>query len=162
MAVDFAHKRRMRGARGWALRNAKLRMSRKLLYSAGLLTCFSCDAAFRARSRTQPWHDAQQVVEHLARMVRATPLDIVAGVVLSYFGELSGAGGRLFGAYDEFLGLLQGRRAHLRALLPAQADADPEYQHARRLATRIQDALTEIFFYCDTPLRELTIRYGVF
>ena len=162
MAVDFAHKRRTRGAAGWALRNAKLRMSRKLMYAAGLLSCFSCDSAFRPAVRRQPWHDAQQVVEHLARMVRATPLDILAGVVLSYFGELSGAGGRLFGAYDEFLGLLHTRRDHLQALLPWQADADPVYQHARELGRCFQDALTEIFFTCDTPLRDLTIRYGVF
>ncbi|HYR09064.1 MAG TPA: nucleotidyltransferase domain-containing protein [Longimicrobium sp.] len=162
MAVDFAHKRRMRGPAGWALRNAKLRTSRKLMYAAGLLSCFSCDSAFRPAPGRQPWHDAQQVVEHLARMVRATPLDIVAGVVLSYFGELSGAGGRLFGAYDEFLGLLHARRDHLKALLPWQADADPVYQHARELGRCFQDALTEIFFTCDTPLRDLTIRYGVF
>lgn len=164
MAVDFAHKRRARGAAGWALRNAKLRMSRKLMYAAGLLSCFSCDAAFRPAVRRQPWHDAQQVVEHLARMVRTTPLDMVAEAVLSYFGELSGAAERLFGAYDEFLGLLDDprTRGHLNALSPSQADADPVYQRVRELGTRFQDALTEIFFHADTPLRGLTIRYGVF
>jgi predicted nucleotidyltransferase len=164
MAVDFAHKRRVRAAKGWALRNAKLRMSRKLLYAAGLLTCFSCDSVFRARARSQPWHDARQVVDHLCGMVRLTPLDIVAGVVLNCFGEFSGAAGDLFGVYDEFLGVLHDpeRRGHLDTLPPWQADTDPEYQAVRHMATRFQDALTEIFFHRDTPLRELTIRYGVF
>jgi hypothetical protein len=164
MAVDFAHKRRVRGAKGWALRNAKLRMSRKLLYAAGLLTCFSCDSIFRARSRSQPWHDARQVVDHLSGMVGMAPLDIVANVVLDYFGELSGAAERLFGVYDEFLGVLHDpqRRKHLDTLAPSQADTDTEYQRVRVMATRFQDALTEIFFHRDTPLRELTIRYGVF
>lgn len=161
VAVDFAHKRRVRGPAGWALRNAKLRTSRKLMYAAGLLTCFSCDASFRPVTRRHPWHDAQQVVEHLARMVRTTPLDIVAEVIL-YFGELSGAGERLFCAYDQFLGLLEHRRKHLKALLPAQAEADPVYQEARQLGTAVQEALTDIFFVRETPLRELTIRYGVF
>lgn len=164
MAVDFAHKRRERGAAGWALRTAKLRMSRKLMYAAGLLSCFSCDSAFRSRRPTQPWHDAQQVVEHLAGLVRTTPLDIVAGVVLLYFGEFSGAARQLFGAYDEFLGILhdQGSRDHLKALPPSHADTDHTYQRVRALGADFQDALTEIFFTRDTPLRDLTIRYGVF
>jgi predicted nucleotidyltransferase len=164
MAVDFAHKRRERGARGWALRTAKLRMSRKLLYAAGLLSCFSCDSAFPAGRRGHPWQGAQQVVEYLGGLVRTTPLDILAGVTLYYFGELSGAGGRLFEAYDEFLGMLHdpGTRAHLDALSPSQADTDAAYQRVRELGTRFQDALTEIFFSSGTPLRELTIRYGVF
>ena len=164
MAVDFAHKRRVRAARGWALRNVKLRTSRKLMYAAGLLGCFSCDAEFRSRTAVQPWHDAQQVVRYLATLAGKTPLDIVAGVVLYCFGELSGAGGRLFGAYDEFLALLGDaeRRAYLDRLPPGDAGTDPEYQRVRELGTRVQDALTDIFFAGDTPLRDLTIRYGVF
>lgn len=164
MAVDFAHKRRERGARGWALRTAKLRMSRKLLYAAGLLSCFSCDSAFPGARRGHPLRGAQQVVDHLDGLVRTTPLDIVAEVVLTYFGELSGAGERLFGAYDEFLGMLNDPdlRRHLDTLSPSHADTDPAYQRVREIGTRFQDALTEIFFSAGTPLRDLTIRYGVF
>jgi hypothetical protein len=164
MAVDFAQKRRARGAAGWALRNAKLRMSRKLMYAAGLLTCYSCDAAFRPAVRRHPWADAQQVVDHLCAMARMTPLDMVARVVLYFFGELSGAGERMFGAYDQFLALLDdpGRRGHLKALAPSRADTDPEYQRVRALGTEFQDALTELFLTADTPVRDLTIRYGVF
>ena len=163
MAVDFAHKRRVRG-QGWALRNAKLRLSRKLMYTAGLVTCFSCDSAFRARTRSQPWHEAQQVEDYLAGLVRTTPLDIMAGVVLSYFGELSGAARVLFGAYDEFLGMLHDERIrkHLKALSDTAADGDVVYKRVRKVGNEFQDALTDIFFVCDTPLRELTIRYGVF
>lgn len=108
--------------------------------------------------------EAQQVEDYLAGVVRTKPLDIVAGVMLDYFGVLSGAAERLFGAYDEFLGLLhdESRREHLKKLRPDAADTDAEYQRVRDMGMRFQDALTEIFFTSDTPLRDLTIRYGVF
>lgn len=164
MAVDFAHKRRERGPKGWALRNAKLRLSRKLMYTAGLVSCFSCDSRFRARSRSQPWHEAQQVEEYLAGLVRTTPLDIMAGMMLDYFGELSGVARILFGVYDEFLGMLHDEdiRKHLKELPASEADTDDRYQRVRDLGKQFQEALTDIFFVRDTPLRELTIQYGVF
>jgi hypothetical protein len=87
----------------------------------------------------------------------------LAGAVL-YFGNLSGAAEQLFGAYDEFLGILNDpdRRRNLKRLRPEKADTDAEYAKVREIGSRFQNALTSIFFDSDTPLQELTRRYGVF
>src|SRR4029077_15479746 len=42
VCVDYATKFRERQGAEWALRNAKLRMSRKLIFASGLVMCFSC------------------------------------------------------------------------------------------------------------------------
>jgi predicted nucleotidyltransferase len=159
MAVDFAQKRRARAGQGWALRTVKLQMSRKLMYAAGLLSCFSCRTDLGA---LDPAHGRQKVVTHLVELVRKTPLDIVARSALLYFGEFSGIAGRLFAAYDEFLALLDdpGRRRHLERLSPGAED-DAEYQHAHEIGRRFERALTEMFFETGA-LSELTKRYGVF
>ena len=165
MAVDFAHKRRARGETGWALRTAKLRMSRKLMYASGLLSCFSCEFEFASRAKDgyRP-SQSSDVLKHLSALVRTTPLDIMAQFVLTYFGEVSGAGVEMFSAYDEFLSLLDDKtaRQHLNELRPSAADADPVYHEVREIGRRFQEALTQIFFVCDTPVRDLTQRYGVF
>ena len=162
MAVDFAHKRRVRQADKWALRTTKLRLSRKLLYSAGLLSCYLCGEQFRGARRSNPYHDARQVTQFLAQLVRTTPLDIVARVVLDYFGETSVAGRQIFDTYDEFLGVMNdvGKRETLKRLRPEEADSNAVYQEARQLGTQLHDALTRLFF--EGPLREFTTHYGVF
>ncbi|HZF98851.1 MAG TPA: nucleotidyltransferase domain-containing protein, partial [Pseudoxanthomonas sp.] len=135
MAVDFAHKRRVRQGDKWALRTTKLRLSRKLLYSAGLLSCYLCGEEFRAARRANPYHDAHQVTQFLAKLVGTTPLDIVARVVLDSFGETSVAGRQVFDTYDEFLGMMNdtGKRETLKRLRPNEADSNAVYQEARQL-----------------------------
>jgi hypothetical protein len=164
MAVDFAHKRRERAGTGWALRTAKLRMSRKLIYAAGLLSCFSCKYELSPERYPDPITARERVVSHLAEFVRKTPLDIVARTVLLFFGELSVSAGELFGAYDEFLAMLddESNREHLEQLRPERAAGDRLYEDVRQMGERFQQALTRMFFDSDTPLSDLTKRYGVF
>lgn len=52
MAVDFAHKLGTRSGKGWAIRNIKLRMSRKLIYASGLLACYRCHLDYSSDERT--------------------------------------------------------------------------------------------------------------
>ncbi|HET7461406.1 MAG TPA: hypothetical protein VFJ82_09150 [Longimicrobium sp.] len=156
--MDFAQKRRVRAGDGWALRTVKLQMSRKLMYAAGLLSCYSCKLELAGQP---PEHGRYRVVEHLEGLVRKTPLDILARAALS-FGEFSACAKDLFSAYDEFLAVLDDpdRRTYLEKLAPGQ-EADPHYQQAHAIGKRFEGALIEMFFDSQ-PLAELTRRYGVF
>ncbi|HEX8432409.1 MAG TPA: nucleotidyltransferase domain-containing protein, partial [Longimicrobium sp.] len=164
LTVDFAHKRRLRGGKGWALRTAKLRMSRKLIYAAGLLSCFSCETDLAPGPVKSLQHRVSLTVRHLSMLVRRSPLDITAGVLLPHPG-LHPAARELFGAYDAFLAALDDEavRATLDKLAPEDAESNATYRDIRDISVRFQDALTTIFFDShDTPLPALTRRYGVF
>lgn len=160
VAVDFAYKRRERAAEGWAIRTVKLRLSRKLTYASGLLACFSCalePSVQNAEDRSKA------VADHLLNLVVLTPLERIAQMLLRE--QLLDAAAKLFGSYDQFLGLLDDEtiRKHLEKLWPGDAEHDPDYQRARSIGHEFQRALDDIFFGDNgTRIPELTRSYGVF
>jgi predicted nucleotidyltransferase len=167
VAVDFAYKRRERQAAGWALRTAKLRMSRKLTYASGLAACFSCAMELKGAPTDAPGDRALRTVDHLERFLQQPPLEIMAWAVSGGHANerLREAGRRLFFAYDRFLALLDDRdkRERLDALLPSDAAADAVYNEAREIGHAFQAALDEIFLTENgSQLFTLTRTYGVF
>jgi predicted nucleotidyltransferase len=163
MAVDFAYKLRARSGEGWAIRNLKLRMSRKLLYVAGLLACFHPHLWFDdpERKRIYREEDFHLVISELFHSIFSdNPLDIVAGFLDTE--ELRQTTLPLFRAYDEFLGVLldSDQRNHLEKLSEAEAGSDPIYQKARETSHRFRDTLLDLFF--GEKLVRLTRLYGVF
>ena len=169
LAVDFAYKRRRRAGRGWALRTAKLRLSRKLTYAAGMLVCFRCATHPPAADQIPVGNIDQaalQLVDHLQTDVQKTPLALFARLFLEH-DQLGDAARRMFGAYDEFLAILDDdeKRRHLDELGEPEAVAtDPVYQRVRELGHQFQRALDAVFFDpvgCP-QIYELTRTYGVF
>lgn len=166
MAVDFAYKRRTRGGEGFAIRNIKLRMSRKLIFVSGLLACFSGHILLSAPElsaliRTPDPHS--EFVHHLRRVFAKTPLEIVASVINRH-EDLWPIGVKLFSAYDAFLGVLRDdqKRAHLENLKPEAEDGDSIYQELHQASHEFRDAVLSLFFHEGAGLNQLTRTYGIF
>jgi len=165
MAVDFAAKRRERAGRGWAIRNLKLRMSRKLLFVAGLSMALSCKLRPSTRL-TETFESDEQfcsaMTGHLQELADKTPLEILAQWCIDFSAH--GAAVEIFGSYDRFLELLadESSRKHLETLSVEAAQADDLFARAREIAREYQEGLTRLFFATDGKLTEHTQRYGVF
>lgn len=177
MLVDFAYKQRSRAGRGWALRNIKLRMSRKLIFLSGLLGCFSpvldLDgdevAAIFGGAAARSDEGPMRLTRHLLAVVERPPLEVVAHALLHHAGDAvldatDGAPRRLFDAYDRFLALISddaGRR-ELAGLDYEGLEASEAFSRGRRIAGDFQSAVSEIFLHGDGPLARLTVDHGIF
>jgi hypothetical protein len=123
VTVDFVHKQRADAGGKWALRNAKLRMSRKLIFATGLLVCFQCHldpAAGQARRDLKGPEGSTELIRYLEKQFSMPPLEILA----RYFRHQgkSETARLLFDSYDAFLSLLDNhaKRAVLQNLDPSQ------------------------------------------
>ncbi len=155
--MDFAFKKQERAGKKWALRNAKLRMSRKLIFAAGLIMCLSCDQSLIAK------FSSESALDHLEKCVRKSPLAIVAEAV-SAIGTPVDTIQRMFNSYEGFLSLLADgeKRRALEDLPEAEKDEAPVYQEVRRLGKSFERALEDLFFEHDNNLYQLIKKYGVF
>jgi hypothetical protein len=166
MAVDFAYKRRSRAGKGAAIRNLKLRMSRKLIFVSGLLACFSYHLLISDNEGSALLNSpdaSHEFVRHLRRVFAQTPLEIMAAVINRH-EHLRPVGAQLFRAYDEFLGALsdETQRKHLDSLAHGDEDTDSLFGQLSRCSRTFRDALLDLFFDEPTGLGRLTKVYGVF
>ncbi len=174
MLVDFAYKQRSRAGRGWALRNIKLRMSRKLIFLSGLLSCFSPvldldDEQVEAMFGGAPGggEGVALLTRHLLAVIERPPLETVARALLSRSQggwEHDDDARDLFGAYDDFLDLItdEACRQELSALSYGDLADSPAFTRGRHIASRFQGAVAAIFLHGDGPLARLTIDHGIF
>ena len=164
MAVDFASKQRDRAGKGWGLRNAKLRMSRKLIFASGLLVCFSATLDEDLRGKISTDKDAIRLglANHIRELVKMTPLEIVANSIERYRIPESIAR-KLFDAYSEFLAILNNEkdRNALDELRSEDARRDPTFRRIRDISATFGNALGHIFYEND-QVKPLTKKYGVF
>lgn len=169
MVVDFAYKQRERENQGYALRNIKLGLSRKLIYASGILACLSCDLDFPDKELFRS-DNPQKAIEHLRTVFCKTPLAIVA-TALNKYEVLLEPSKRLFDSYDRFIGFLgsntsaesaESVRGHLKKLSLPEIEADPVFQEGRKIRLEFGEALKEIFLKKESPIQRLMIERGVF
>lgn len=165
ITVDFVEKQRGQAGYGWGLRNAKLRMSRKLIFASGLLSCFSCDILSTAEARKELLKDHTTIAmeEHLRNFVRKSPLEILATFLLELSIKRSTAR-KLFSAYNAFLAVLNDakKRDRLKNLHYDSVSDDKVFNEVRQQGHEFQEGLTSLFFRDNEKLRDLTIFYGLF
>jgi predicted nucleotidyltransferase len=162
IAVDYATKKWESPGLGWALRNIKLRMSRKLLFTKGMLLCFYCENGIH--DGVDP-ADGHGVLKGIARrcfeLARMSPMDLLCKALHEH-GDLS-ATRRILNSYDEFLNTLDApdKRAELKKLDSSTAVSNKLFLQMRDLSHEYSEGLEELFFDSD-GFKSLTRKYGVF
>lgn len=163
MTVDFAAKRRNRGGDGWALRHAKLRLSRKLIFAAGMVACFRAAHEEPVYRGLFPDPAPTVVEDALHRAFRQTPLEILAEAYMQFSDTAATDGLELFHAYDRFLAMLDGPERNVLRNLRLDETEDPVLQEVLHLGERFQRGLDALFFPAQGgALHDFTRRYGVF
>jgi hypothetical protein len=165
VTVDFVYKQRDR-TDGWALRNVKLRMSRKLIFVSGLCTCFSIELEGKGSAVRDEGGKLSipRLVAFLRERLLVTPLEHLALVALRPAVRPDTAR-ELFEAYDAFLAVLadEEKRRHLKSLTFEDLDrGDALFRDVSGIGHRFQKAIDALFFVEDAELRSLVLDYGVF
>jgi len=167
MAVDYACKRWERGE-GWALRNLKLRFSRKLLFFSGLLLCFGwaieqIDAQSVASSSSVNGNKEGLRKSILRIVENLSPLEHVCMWLLRENASEATIESILT-TYDRFLGLLesQEKRDHLESLSAAESTDDSLFQDHVKSSREFNAALVNFAFDESVRLSQLVKEYGVF
>ena len=83
MVVDFAYKQRERENNGYALRNIKLGLSRKLIYASGILACFRCELDFSSKGLFDTG-SPQTAIEFMRGIFSQPPLEAMANALIRH------------------------------------------------------------------------------
>jgi hypothetical protein len=154
MCVDFAYKQREQEGEKWALRNIKLRISRKMLFVKGLLMCL--------------YHYGQKqdkagLIQNLSEMVRTTPIELIIKLQ-NHFSIPTDNIVRLINCYGEFLSKLNNDaiRSTLSKVNMNEIYHDSNFMDLRNTADDLQEVLDKIFLLNEGNLKSLTLKYGIF
>lgn len=167
VTVDFVYKQSAAGDGKWALRNAKLRMSRKLIFAAGLLHVFNCqlDAdAEQARQHLREQQDASLLTAYLTQRFSTPALEVIGKACLGL--KISEATvRRLLDSYNQFLTILDdsGKRGELeKEQDQAKLRQSEVWREIRQVSHAFHEGLVSLFLREEEQLIRLTMDYGIF
>jgi predicted nucleotidyltransferase len=163
IASDFASKMWESQHKGWGIRNIKLRFSRKLLFVAGLLTCFS-PSIVPSGTRFDGITDIEKFLALLADLIAeqtiTPPLDKLARVLLDH----PKLGKQIMSSYDLFLAAVDDPkiRKELEDLDFSDAYGNSVYNKLRDESHDFRKGINDLFFDKHPKLQQLIRDYGVF
>jgi hypothetical protein len=172
ICVDYAAKYREEDGKKWALRNAKIRFSRKLLYAAGLAFCLSCELNPPKKVHQDLFgvysdQSVEPFIESALKFARTPPLEYLAAFVESFVedqGKRQRIALNIFGAYNEWLLLLNDKaaREELAGLRHDEAGASRYFKRVRKHSAEFASGLRELFFNREKdsdPIANLSLDY---
>lgn len=154
MCVDFAYKQKEQEGEKWALRNIKLRISRKMLYVKGLMMCLSHYGQAQ---------DKAALIQSLDEMIRIVPIELLVKLQ-NHFGIQSEHIVEIVTCYNEFLFKLNNDdvRNALSNISMNEIYQKECFIDLRNTADHLQDALDNMFLNNNNHLRSLILKYGIF
>lgn len=172
ICVDYAAKHREQDGKKWALRNAKLRLSRKLIYASGLAFCLSCEldppqedsGLFADQFPTNP----QEFIASAMRFAQTPSLEFLAAFVNAFVKEPAKrqrVATLIFGSYNEWLLMMADKeiRASLETLSHDNAKGDVNFEKVRRVGEDFAKGLQLLFFNREgdgnDPIANLSLDY---
>lgn len=181
IGVDYAAKYLEQDGKKWAIRNAKLRMSRKLLFAAGMAFCFACqlkppvprppdqDTLFGDFGVAEQDPSAPFIASAVA-FAGTPPLEFLAAFVDTFVTDTAKrktVAEKIFGSYDAWLTLLadDAARNTLETLSHKNSEANPVFQRVREIGSAFASGLKLLFFNRDEdedPIADLSLEYVAF
>lgn len=154
MCVDFAYKQKDQEGDKWALRNIKLRISRKMLYVKGLLMCFS---HYGSRQ------DKASLCSSLKQMVDLSPFELLISMQEKFKLDKAVIAG-LIKSYNAFLEKLNDPniRKELEGLNMEIVYENSSFINLRNTADEVQEGLDKLFINSGGELSMLTLKYCIF
>jgi hypothetical protein len=169
--VDYAAKHQEQAGKKWAIRNAKLRLSRKLLFATGLAFCLSCELDPPVEDQQlfgfHTADDSRPFVDSAVRFACTPSLEYLAAFVKAFVadtGKRKTVAQSIFGAYNRWLELIGNsvNREHLERLDHENAGTDSVFQEVRDLGKTFASGLRLLFFNRDhdhDPIANLSLDY---
>ena len=172
ICVDYAAKYHEQAGRKWAVRNAKLRFSRKLLFASGLAFCFGCRLNPPNKVQKDLFGETEDktsapFIDSAMGFAATPPLEYLAAFVDAF---VVGAEKRkkvsehIFGAYNEWLRILgdDEKRKALESLTHENAGSDATFQEIRKISASFSKGLKLLFFnreQDDDKIADLSLEY---